>query len=157
MLDKTNIKILDLLQTDQSLSIDKIGELVNLSVTPCWRRINKLKEEGFIKQEVALLNASKIGLSTEVIVMIKTGVHNQEWIQKFSTHLEEKPEIIGFYRMAGSVDYVIHVLLPNIQEYDTFYKFLIAIDGVIDVSGLLVMECIKSTHKIPLSFLDKHS
>ncbi|MEC8744719.1 MAG: Lrp/AsnC family transcriptional regulator, partial [Pseudomonadota bacterium] len=125
-LDKTDIQILDILQEDASKPVADIAARVGLSVTPCWRRIQKLEETGIIRQRVALLDAEKLGLSMSVFVAIKTDQHNADWLAEFASMIKQSPEVVEFYRMSGEVDYLLRVVVPDMAAYDSFYKSLIS-------------------------------
>src|SRR5687767_10032822 len=125
-MDATDRKILVLLQDDASLSVAEIGSRVGLSSTPCWKRIQRLEADGVIQRRVALVDQNKLGLGITVFVSIETGDHSQDWLSKFAEMVGAMPEVMEFYRMAGDVDYMLRVVVPDIAGYDTFYKKLIA-------------------------------
>ena len=121
-LDKIDRKILALLQKDTTLPVAEIGRKVGLSTTPCWRRIQKMEEDGVIKARVAILDPVKINAGVTVFVAIKTNEHNDAWMRKFAGVIDEFTEVVEFYRMSGDVDYLLRVVVPDIQAYDAFYK-----------------------------------
>ena len=125
-MDKTDRKILALLQEDAAQPIADIARKIGLSVTPCWRRIQKLEEDGVIRARVALLEATKIGLGMSVFVAIKTDQHNSDWLAEFARTISQRKEVVEFYRMSGEVDYLLRVVVPDMAAYDRFYKDLIA-------------------------------
>ena len=125
-MDAIDRKILALLQQDASHSVAEIGNLVGLSSTPCWKRIQRLESDGVIQKRVALVDQDKIGLGVTVFVSIETGDHSQEWLDRFAKEVGAMPEVMEFYRMAGDVDYMLRVVVPDIHGYDRFYKQLIA-------------------------------
>ncbi len=150
-LDRMDSQILTLLQQDASQPVADIANKIGLSVTPCWRRIQKLEEAGIIKQKVALLDSQRLGLSMSVFVAIRTDQHNAEWLEKFANSIAEKEEVVEFYRMSGEVDYMLRVVVPNMAAYDKFYKELISEVKLTDVSSSFAMEEIKYTTALPLS------
>src|SRR5215475_12265590 len=109
-----------------SLSVAEIGSRVGLSSTPCWKRIQRLEAEGVIQRRVALVDQDKIGLGVTVFVSIETGDHSRDWLANFADVVGAMPEVMEFYRMAGDVDYMLRVVVPDIAGYDAFYKRLIA-------------------------------
>ena len=125
-MDAIDRKILAVLQEDASLSVAEIGSRVGLSSTPCWKRIQRLEADGVITKRVALIDPAKIGLGITVFVSIETGDHSQDWLDRFAETVGAMPEVMEFYRMAGDVDYMLRVVVPDIAGYDTFYKKLIA-------------------------------
>lgn len=152
MLDNYDKKILALLQEDADLSLIDIAEKVNLTKNPCWRRIQKLQEAGIIKKKVALLDAPKLNLGVTVFVNINTNQHNVEWLEKFSKVVDDIPEIIEFYRMSGNVDYMLKIVVPSIQDYDTVYKKLIKRVAIYNVDSYFAMEEMKNTTALPLTY-----
>lgn len=150
-MDKTDRKILALLQEDAAQPIADIARKIGLSVTPCWRRIQKLEEDGVIRARVALLEATKIGLGMSVFVAIKTDQHNADWLAEFARTISQRKEVVEFYRMSGEVDYLLRVVVPDMAAYDRFYKDLIAEVRLTDVSSSFAMEEIKYTTALPLS------
>jgi Lrp/AsnC family transcriptional regulator len=149
-LDVTDRKILALLQDDASLSVAEIGSRVGLSSTPCWKRIQRLEADGVIQRRVALVDQDMIGLGITVFVSIETGDHSQDWLARFAEMVGAMPEVMEFYRMAGDVDYMLRVVVPDIQGYDTFYKKLIASVPLKNVTSRFAMEKIKSTTALPI-------
>src|SRR5687767_4280602 len=116
-MDVTDKKILGLLQEDATLSIAEVGERVGLSQTPCWKRIQRLEAEGVIERRVALLNPEKLGLKITALVAIETSDHSAAWIANFADQVSAMPEVLEIYRMAGDVDYMLRVVVPNMQTY----------------------------------------
>jgi Lrp/AsnC family transcriptional regulator len=158
-LDKIDRKILTLLQRDATMPVAEIGRKVGLSTTPCWRRIQKMEEDGVIKRRVAVLDPVKVNAGVTVFVAIRTNEHNEAWLRKFAAAVEDFPEVVEFYRMSGDVDYLLRVVVPDIAAYDAFYKRLITKIEIRDVSSVFAMEQIKFTTQLPLDYmaLDKES
>ena len=150
-MDQTDKKILALLQEDAAQPIADIARKIGLSVTPCWRRIQRLEENGVIRGRVALLDATKIGLGMSVFVAIKTDQHNADWLAEFARKIGERTEVVEFYRMSGEVDYLLRVVVPDMAAYDRFYKDLISEVKLTDVSSSFAMEEIKYTTALPLA------
>ena len=149
-MDAIDRKILTVLQQDASLSVAEIGSRVGLSSTPCWKRIQRLEADGIIQRRVALVDQDKIGLGITVFVSIETGDHSQDWLARFADMAGAMPEVMEFYRMAGDVDYMLRVVVPDIQGYDTFYKKLIASVPLKNVTSRFAMEKIKATTALPI-------
>ena len=150
-IDPIDKQILNLLQEDTTLSVQDIAERVNLTVSPCWRRIQNLETKGFIQKRVALLNRQHLNLGIDVFVFIKTNAHNDEWLANFSEALHNLPEVCEAYRMSGDVDYLLRVVVENIQAYDRFYKRLVSKVQLSDVSSSFAMERMKYTTALPIS------
>lgn len=158
-MDRLDRKILRLLQEDATLAVADIAKKVGLSTTPCWRRIQKMEEDGVIKRRVAIIDPNKVNANVTVFVSIRTNAHSNEWLKRFSEVIQEFPEVIEFYRMSGDIDYLLRVVVPDIAAYDAFYKRLIARIEIRDVSSSFAMEQIKYTTELPLDYmrLDKDS
>jgi Lrp/AsnC family transcriptional regulator, cysteine-sensing transcriptional activator len=149
-MDAIDYKILNVVQQNASLSVAEIGQRVGLSSTPCWKRIQRMESEGVIQKRVALIDQDKIGLGVTVFVSIETGDHSQEWLDKFADVVRAMPEVMEFYRMAGDVDYMLRVVVTDIQNYDSFYKRLITTAPLKNVTSRFAMEKIKSTTALPI-------
>ena len=150
-MDAIDRKILSVLQEDASLSVAEIGSRVGLSSTPCWKRIQRLEADGIITKRVALIDQDKIGLGITVFVSIETDDHSQDWLARFAELVGAMPEVMEFYRMAGDVDYMLRVVVPDIAGYDTLYKKLIATVPLKNVTSRFAMERIKSTTALPIT------
>ena len=153
-LDAIDRKILTVLQEDASLSVAEIGDRVGLSSTPCWKRIQRLEAEGVIRKRVAIIDQDKVGLGITVFVSIETGDHSQDWLSRFAELVRAMPEVMEFHRMAGDVDYMLRVVVPDIAGYDTFYKRLIGTVALKNVTSRFAMERIKSTTALPIAAAD---
>lgn len=151
-LDAIDRKILDLLQDNAERQLAEIAEAVGLSTTPCWRRIQRLKESGVITRQVALVDAQKVNAGVTVIVAVRTNTHTQEWFERFRATAEAIPEVVEFYRMSGEVDYLLRVQVPDIKAYDAVYKRLTHGTNLADVSSSFAMEQIKYTTAVPLHY-----
>lgn len=149
-MDAIDRKILAVLQDNAALSVADIGQRVGLSSTPCWKRIQRLEADGVIVKRVALIDQDRIGLGISVFVSIETGDHSQEWLDRFAKTVSAMPEVMEFYRMAGDVDYMLRVVVPDIAGYDAFYKRLIATVPLKNVTSRFAMEKIKSTTALPI-------
>ena len=151
IIDETDRRILQLLQTDASLSVDGISAAVHLSRNACWRRIKALEQAGVIRARVALVDPAKVGVPLMAMVLIRTNAHDAQWMDQFQTALRALPEVVGAYRMTGDLDYVLRVRVADVPAYDAFYKRLTARISVSDISASFVMEEIKETTAVPLS------
>ena len=149
-MDSTDRKILAILQDDASLSVADVAAKVNLSQTPCWRRIQKLTDSGVITKRVALVDPDALGLGLTVFVEIETGDHSKEWLGKFAAAIKEMPEVMEIYRMAGDVDYMLRITVPNMAAVDTFYQRLISMVPLKNVTSRFAMERVKYTTAYPV-------
>jgi Lrp/AsnC family transcriptional regulator len=149
-LDAIDRKILMVLQEDASLSVAEIGDRVGLSSTPCWKRIQRLEADGVILRRVALVDQNKIGLGISVFVSVESADHSDAWLKKFAEAVSAMPEVMEFYRMAGDVDYMLRVVVADMQSYDVFYKKLISAVPLKNVTSRFAMEKIKSITVLPV-------
>lgn len=149
-LDKKDLEILGLLQKDAAISLVDLSEAVHLSSTPCWRRVQKLHEEGVIQQQVVLCDAKKLNLGLTAFVAIRTCQHNEAWTERFISGAKDIPEIVEIYRLSGNIDYLLKVVAPDIAGYDKVYKKLVKVADLQDVSSSFAMEVLKTTTALPL-------
>lgn len=150
-MDATDRQILDALQADGTLTAQDLAARVGVSEEDCAARIVKLEETGVIEARVALLNPRKVGANMTVFVAITTPEHSEEWLDTFHKAVESFPEVLEFYRMTGQVDYLLRVVVPDIEAYDIFYKKLIAAAKLKDISSTIAMEQIKFTTHLPIN------
>ena len=151
-LDKFDRRILALLQQDASLPVAELAEKVGLSPSPCWRRVQKLEAEGYIRARVALLDPRKMNLGVTVFAAIRTNQHNAKWLEAFSKAVIGIPEIVEVYRTSGQIDYMLRILVPDIEAYDRVYRKLTAAIELYDVSATFAMEVLKSTTVLPVNY-----
>jgi Lrp/AsnC family transcriptional regulator len=151
-LDQFDRRILALLQQDAALPIAELADKVGLSPSPCWRRVQKLEAEGYIRARVALLDARKMNLGVTVFAAIRTNQHNAAWLKAFSKAVVGIPEIVEVYRMSGQIDYMLRIVVPDIEAYDRVYRRLIGAIELYDVSSTFAMEVLKSTTVLPVDY-----
>ena len=149
-LDQFDKAILRILQRDASLSVETIADQVALSRNACWRRIKAMEQAGIITGRVALTDPAKLGCPLEVMVMIRAGRHDADWLDSFHKAVRSMPEVVGAYRMTGDLDYLLRVRVADVPAYDAFYKRVIARIPLSDISASFVMEEIKETTALPI-------
>jgi Lrp/AsnC family transcriptional regulator len=149
-LDAIDKRILRIVQTDASLAIGEIAHKVGLSQTPCWKRLQKLEQNGFIKRRVAILDQAKLGLGLTVFVAIVVGEHAAETQAKFAADVSAMSEVMDLYRMAGDVDYMLRVVVPDTAAFDSFYKKLTALAPLKSVTSRFALETIKNETALPI-------
>lgn len=152
-LDKFDYAILGALQVDGTLSVAELAERVGLTSTPCWKRLKRLEEEGYLDSRVAVVNRQKTGLPVTVFVSVRTSQHDEKWLQRFAAAVVALPEVLEFHRMSGDVDYLLKVVTTDIAGYDRFYKKLIRTANLTGVSSAFSMEQIKYTTALPLDLV----
>ena len=149
-MDEIDRSLLEILQENATLSIAQMAERVGLSPTPCWKRIQKLEAGGVITRRVALVDPQRVGVGLSVLVSIEAGEHTPEWLRRFSDGISAMPEVMEVYQMAGDIDYMLRVAVADMTEYDRFYKKLIALAPMKNVTSRFAMERIKHTTAYPL-------
>jgi len=153
-LDAIDRKLLEMLQLDCDIPIAELAAAVQLSTTPCWRRVQRMKDAGVITGNVALVDPKSVNVGVTVFVNIKTSQHSQAWFDRFHATVESIPEVVEFYRMSGDIDYLLRIVVPDIAAYDGVYKRLIAGTQLFDVSSSFAMEQLKFTTALPLRYAD---
>ena len=158
-LSATDVKILRLLQQDASLTAAEIAEQVNLSTSPCWRRINRLEKDGIIEKKVALLDAEKLGMGLVVFSRISLAKNDESSLNDFEDRVRRFPEVVECYTVTGSADYFLKIITRDIKHYDRFLRrHLIQIPLVRDVNSNVAVTRIKYSTELPLETqLSTHS
>jgi Lrp/AsnC family transcriptional regulator len=150
-LDDTDRKILRILQCDAGRPTAQIAEEVGLSQAPCWRRIQRLKEHGFIRAHVALLDRRKVGLNTQIFALIKLTATGRSNVDAFTETVKSFPEVLDCYVMMGAVDFILRIVAPDIDAYERFFfDRLSRLPGVQDINSMVALSEIKSTTELPL-------
>ena len=152
MLDSIDRRLLALLQEDASQSIGELADRVGLSKNPCWRRVRRLEDDGYIRRRVALLDAGRLNCGLTAFIAVRTDRHTPEWSDAFSKAVADIPEIVGAFRMTGDTDYLLHAVVPDMKAFDVLYQRLIARIDLSDVSSSFVMEDLKQTTALPLDY-----
>lgn len=151
-MDAVDREIVRLLQADATLSVREIAEEIGLTPTPCWRRLQNLEAQKVIKGRVALINREAVNLGLMAIVSIKTNEHNAEWTTKFHNTIGHFDEVVEVYRTSGEIDYLLKVVVPDMDAFDAFYLRLIEDIDLYDVRSTFVMEQMKHTTALPLHY-----
>lgn len=151
--DRIDRQILETMQAGLDLTTAELAERVGLSKTPCWRRIQRLEAAGVVRRRVALLDRRAVNVPVTVFVRIRTDQHTPEWLEAFSAAVQDIDEIVEAYRMSGETDYILRVVVPDIESFDAVYKRLIAAAPMHDVSSSFAMEELKYTTAVPLKYV----
>ncbi len=149
-MDSKDRRILELLQQNALYTAAELADAVGLTTTPCWRRIQKLEEQGYIKGRVALLDRQKMNVGVTVFVGVRTAQHSREWMERFISAINDTPEIVEAHRLSGDTDYLLRIVVPSIEEYDRLYQRLIRDLEFLDLSSSFSMEELKFTTSIPV-------
>lgn len=151
-LDRTDLRILDILQEQGRLSNQEIAERVSLSPSPCLRRIKRLEDAGVIRQYVALLEPGKLGLGLLAYVSVKLEKRGKMPIEEFGARVQGWPEVAACYAMTGEMDYLLRVHVEDLQHFSRFVMDqLLRQPGVVDVKSSFALERIKETTALPLN------
>jgi DNA-binding Lrp family transcriptional regulator len=147
-LDAQDLKILRVLQTDGRISMAELADRVGLSTSPCWRRARQLEEAGVIEGYAARVSPEALGLSLNVFVYVSLDLHNAE---AFEAEIQERDEVVECYAMTGDKDYLLHVMVADIEAFDRFLRRdLIIMPGVERVNTSFALKAIKKTSALPL-------
>ncbi|MBD9527380.1 MULTISPECIES: Lrp/AsnC family transcriptional regulator [Paracoccus] len=149
-LDLIDRKIVAELMRDASMPISQIAEKVGLSQTPCWKRIQKLETNGVLTGRVAMANPAHLGFDTIVFIEIEAPDHSAEWREQFGRVVQTMPEIMEAHRMAGEMDYLLRVAVPNMAAFDSFYKRLTEALPIKSVTSHFSLERIRFTTAYPV-------
>jgi Lrp/AsnC family leucine-responsive transcriptional regulator len=150
-LDRTDVRILEVLQNEGRLSNQEVAERVSLSPSPCLRRIKRLEEQGVIRGYVALVDAEKVGLGLLAYVSVKLEKRGKMPMEEFRARVQGWPEVLSCYAMTGEMDYLLHVQVEDLQHFSRFVlDRLLRQPGVVDVKSSFALECIKDTTALPL-------
>jgi Lrp/AsnC family transcriptional regulator len=153
-LDSVDLKLLDLLQKDSSLSAADLAERVGMSQSPCWRRVQRLKEEGYIRREVALLDRRRIGLNAHIFARVKLSAHGRAHLAEFSKAVESFPEVLECYVLMGTDDFLLRVVTKDVEAYEHFFfDRLSKLPGVQEINSAIALSDIKATTALPLTQL----
>jgi Lrp/AsnC family transcriptional regulator len=150
-LDKIDLKILKAMQEDASRSAAEIAEAVGLSQSPCWRRIQRLKDDGYISKIVAVLNPEKLNLRTQLFVQVKVSRADQVNLQEFSAAIRTFPEVMECHVILGAFDFLLRVVAQDIHAYEKFFfEKLSRVPGIQEVNSYVAVSEIKATTALPL-------
>jgi Lrp/AsnC family transcriptional regulator len=150
-LDRYERQILTLLQKDASLSTAAIAEKVGLSPSPCWRRIDRLERDGYIKYRVAIVDRAKVGLRAQIFAQIKLNAHGRANLDEFTAAIREFPQVLECYVLMGSVDFLLRIVAEDIEAYERFFfQQLSQIPGVQEVNSVVALSEIKATTELPI-------
>ncbi|WP_327195049.1 Lrp/AsnC family transcriptional regulator [Sphingomonas sp. LH128] len=151
-LDAIDFRILEALQRDCSQTTADIAEAVGLSQAPCWRRIQRLKESGYIRSQVALLDRKKIGLNAQIFAQVKLTATGRSNVEAFTDAIREFPEVLDCFVLMGSVDFLLRIVARDIEAYERFFfDKLSLVPGVREINSVVALSEIKSTTCLPLA------
>jgi Lrp/AsnC family transcriptional regulator len=148
--DEFDRKILNALQADAAISLDRLGETIGLSRNACWRRVKAMETSGVITNRVALIDPIKVDLGLMVFMQVRTNSHDHKWQRDFSNATNAISGILSVYRMTGDLDYLIRARVNDMADYDRLYQQLITRLPIADIAASFVMEEIKDSTALTL-------
>jgi Lrp/AsnC family transcriptional regulator len=150
-LDEYERRILRELQADASLTTANLAERVGLSASPCWRRIDRLEREGYIRHRVALVDRRKVGLNAQIFAQVKLNAHGRANLDEFSEAIRAFPEVLDAYVLMGSMDFMLRIVAKDIDAYERFFfDQLSRLPGVQEINSTVALSEIKSTTELPI-------
>ncbi|MGL6017319.1 MAG: Lrp/AsnC family transcriptional regulator [Gibbsiella quercinecans] len=150
-LDKTDINILNKLQENAKITHAELAKAVNLSTTPCFNRVKALEELGLFRQQVTLLSPERLGLRVNVFIHVSLDRQREEALQRFEQAIAERPEVMECYLMSGDADYLLRVLVNNINEIESFIiNHLTRIPGVANIRSSFALKQVRYKTALPL-------
>jgi len=150
-IDQIDRRILQLLQTEPGINAAAIGERIGLSQSACWRRMQRLRDEGVIKDHPVILDPEKVGLSTMVFAQVKLTSHGRSNLNDFADAVRRYPEVLDCYVVLGNVDFLLRIVAEDIKGYERFiYDKLSQIPGVQEVNSSMALSEIKHTTVLPI-------
>ncbi len=150
-LDGIDVKILEQVQRDGSLSTAELAERVGLSQSPCWRRLQRLREDGYILKTVTLVDRGKLGYRMQIFAQAKMTTLSEAERAAFFRAVENTPEIQECWSVFGEMDVMMKVLAPDVEWYQEFlFKTILKLPGIVDVRSIVTLAETKSTTAVPL-------
>ena len=150
-LDRTDLQILEMLQSDARISNAELAEHVNLSPTPCLRRVKRLEESGVIKNYVTELDRQKIGLHISAFVFVQLERNSSENATAFETAVKELPQVMECFVLTGQYDYLLRVVSEDLETYEKFIKTGLAdIIQVARIDTTIILNQVMSRMSLPI-------
>ncbi len=150
-LDPYERRILRLLQLDAGLSMAALAELVGLSPSPCWRRVDRLEREGIITRKVALVDRHKVGLNAQIFAQVKLNAHGRANLDEFTAAISDFEEVLECFVMMGVVDFLLRIVTEDIEAYERFFfEKLSRLPGVQEINSTVALSEIKATTALPI-------
>lgn len=156
-LDSIDARLLELLQSDASLSVAELAERVGLSSSPCWRRIKRMEDAGLIGRRVALLDRERLGLGFEVYATVKLSLPTKENLEAFETAVMRWPEVVQCATVTGAADYELRVVTTDMHAFDAFLREkLLSLGLVSNIESRIVIRGVKNTTAVPLNLVSPY-
>jgi Lrp/AsnC family transcriptional regulator len=150
-IDRIDREILRVLQDDAELSAAAVGEKIGLSQSPCWRRIQRLKDEGLIQGQMIKLDRKKLGFDVMVFAQVKLTAHGRSQVPEFAETLRRFPEVQECHLVLGNIDFLLRIVARDIEEYERFFfEKLSHLAEIQEVHSNIVLSEIKYTTQLPI-------
>jgi len=150
-LDSYERKILRALQEDASLSTARLSEIVGLSPSPCWRRVDRLEKEGYITRRVALIDRQKVGLNAQIFAQVKLNAHGRANLDEFAAAIRSFPEVLEAYVLMGVFDFMLRIVAADIDAYERFFfTKLSKLPGIQEINSTVALSEVKATTALPI-------
>jgi Lrp/AsnC family transcriptional regulator len=154
-LDAVDLRILALLQRDAAAPVAEIAEKVGLSQSPCWRRVHRLEEQGYIRERVAVLDRRKLGFTLEVFVQVRFERNSDATLAGFEKAVRDAPEVVECHMLMGDVDFLLRVVTTDVDAYERFLRDrLVRVPGVRAINSSIAVSCVKDTRALPVELLE---
>ncbi|TQV78423.1 Lrp/AsnC family transcriptional regulator [Denitrobaculum tricleocarpae] len=153
-LDELDQKILNCLQENARISNAELAEEVGLSASPCWRRVRALEDAGVVRKYAAIVEPKVIGLPVNVFVSVTLEKQVEDWLERFEAALRDRPEVMECYLMTGEFDYLLRVVVPDLQAYEKFVlEHLTRIPGIAGIKSSFALKQVQYKTSLPLGHL----
>lgn len=155
-LSRADRRLLDELQTDNTRNQTELAELAGMSRSSCWRRIREFEESGLIERQVAFLDPKQAGFNIQVILAVSMTEHTDENRQSFEAHVDHLEAVTECFTVAGDRDYVLHVVVADIDAYTQFLNHeILKHHAVRSASSTFILRRVKYTTRLPVASLSR--
>lgn len=150
-IDQIDRRILDLLQREPGINATAIGERIGLSQSACWRRIQRMRDKGVVRDQAVRIDREKVGLNTMVFAHVKLTSHGRSNLAAFADAVAEFPEVLDCYVLLGNVDFLLRIVTADIKAYEQFFfEKLSQLPGIQEINSSIVMSDVKHTNVLPI-------
>ena len=150
-LAKQDVTILRILQRDASKTSSEIAETLNMSQSPCWRRINRIEQAGIVRKKVAILDREKLGMELVVFTTVNLSITGRQQLEEFESSVSDFPEVVECYTMTGVWDYMLKIITRDIRHYESFVRErLLSLPMIGETHSHIAVTEIKNTTELPL-------
>lgn len=149
--DDADVRILRAMQNDSSRSTAELAEVVGMSQPACWRRLQRLRQAGYIQRETAVLDRARLGFGAQVFALVKLSTVGRANMAGFADAIRALPEVVECHVLMGPADFLLKIVTRDIHEYERFFfDRLSALEGIQDVTSSVALSEIKPPSGLPL-------